>query len=103
MIQALEEEHIIEDGEIMGEEQLIIENQFTTTTDKVVIELSTDSNQINSKQYVRKVATRQNHSTTDIEDDLGVSSKDDFIESNEDDPLSLEQICDEASSYLHRY
>lgn len=90
----MEEEHIVDDGEIINEEHLMSDTQFSGNGNE-----STDRDNVTENKYLLR-QKRQNLTSID---DLAVDMKDTdavaYIETTEtdpddpDDPLSLEQIC----------
>lgn len=90
MAQTLEEEHIVDESEVISEEHLISDSQFSGNGNE-----STDASNRADKQFL----VRQKRQNLTGIDDLAVNMKNSdavtYIETTEadpDDPL-LEQIC----------
>lgn len=90
-MQTLEEEHIVDESEVISEEHLMSDSQFSGNGAE-----STDASNRSDKQFLVQ-QKRQNLSgieelTANMKDSDAVT----YIETTEndpDDPLSLEQIC----------
>lgn len=85
-MQALEVEHIVDDGEITNEEHLMIENQFDD-----VIETTTH---LAKGNFVRKFTTKQHDPGSGPDDDLtGDNETVTFIETAEGGDSFNTEIC----------
>lgn len=86
----MEEEHIVEDGEIIKDEDLMSDSQFSGND-------TNDSTSRADKQYSVTRQKRQNLSSIDeLTDSMKDADAVAYIETSEvdpDDPLNLEQIC----------
>lgn len=89
--QTLEEEHIVDESEVISEEHLMSDSQFSGN--------GAESTETNNRADKRFLMRQKRPNLTGI-DDLSVNMKDSdavtYIETTEtdpDDPLNLQQIC----------
>lgn len=80
----MEEEHIVDDGEMLKDDDLMSDSQFSGNGNE-----TSDSTNRTDKQFL--VQQKRTHLTAI--DDLNDNMKDQYIETTGVDPLNLAQIC----------